>query len=289
MDLRAVHDGRGGGERAALGLLDAHLEALWDAAGARWRGMDVPLPEAVTELPPGGGTGGDAASELLRWGLGELARLPREPAYACVRAAGDVLLELRRRRSPWNAAALRLLDDPYVFLATGPRRHRDWALDVLALMHRQVPDPRGWLRMDADRPGQGWGVPPYPFGPPPATEFPARLHRLEPDAAVAALTVMAEEWTYEPRPVRDRPDLDALMADARTLLARYGPAAEFWTNAPAAASDPAPDFVGAGLSGHRGQGFLSGEYVGGLDLYGELGLVAVSRAEVGVFWSIDAS
>ncbi|MFE2878233.1 hypothetical protein ACFXG6_17960 [Streptomyces roseus] len=275
-------------DRGALDLLDAHLEGLWYAAVARARGQEVPLPTVPGSLAASAADGG---SELLRWGLAGLARLRRrEPADGFVREAGDLVLEFRRRRSPWNAAALRLFEDPYVFVATGPRRHEDWGRDVFALMHRQVPDPRGWLRIDADLRDHDAGlVPPaYPFAPPPAAELVRRLHRLEPDAAVAALTVMAEEWSSEPRPVRDRPELDALTADARTLLARYGPDARFWTNAAAAASDPAPDFLATGLAGYASQAFLSGEYVRGLDLFDELGVIAVSADEVGLFWSIGA-
>ncbi|MFC7469820.1 hypothetical protein ACFQVA_23150 [Actinomadura keratinilytica] len=46
---------------------------------------------------------------------------------------------------------------------------------------------------------------------------------------------MSEEWQSEPAPVRSRPDREAVLADARTLLDRYGPDAEYWTNAIAAA------------------------------------------------------
>ncbi|MFF4850643.1 hypothetical protein [Streptomyces sp. NPDC001194] len=275
-------------DRTALDLLDSHLEAVWDAAAARVRAVEAPLP-AVPEGPAGAAADGPGP-ELLRWGLGELARMPREPADVFARGAGTLLTEFRRRRSPWNAAALRLLDDPYVFLATGPRRHEDWARDVLAVMHREVPDPRGWLRMDPDRLNASGRLssPAYPFAPPPAAEFADRLHRLEPHAAVAAVTVMAEEWMSEPRPVRDRPDVDGLTADARTLLARYGPDARFWTNAVAAAANPAPDFLATGLGGHSAHSFLTGAYVNGLDLFDELGVIAVSGDEVGVFWSIGA-
>ncbi|MEV6581868.1 hypothetical protein AB0M92_27310 [Streptomyces sp. NPDC051582] len=274
-------------DRSALDLLDAHLERLWYAAQARARGQEEPLPTVPESLA---GSAADGGSELLRWGLAGLARLRREPADGFVRGAGDLVMEFRRRRSPWNAAALRLFEDPHVFVATGPRRHEDWGRDVFALMHRQVPDPRGWLRIDADPGDHGAGLvrPAHPFAPPPAAEVVHRVHRLEPDAAVAALTVMAEEWMTEPRPVRDRPDLDALTADARTLLARYGPEARFWTNAVAAASDPAPDFLATGLGGHAAHPFLSVEYFKGLDLFDELGVIAVGADEVGVFWSIGA-
>lgn len=98
---------------------------------------------------------------------------------------------------------------------------------------------------------------------------------------------MAEEWV-DHRSVRSRPDRDALLADARFLLDRYGPDARFWTNALDAASDPARDFVQAGLTGTRVHTFITGEYINGLDLFEELGLIAVSGDEVGVFWSFGA-
>ncbi|MEU3721321.1 hypothetical protein [Streptomyces sp. NPDC031705] len=273
-------------DRIALDLLDAHLEDLWRAAIELERGNRAVVPEAPRE--PAGTFAGGAETELLRWGYGQLVGIPRSPADVFARSVGSTLTELRRRRSPWNAAALRLLDDPYVFLATGPRLHEDWAEDVLALMHREVPDPRGWLRFDADRTNDARRtVPAYPFEPPPAAGFRDLLHELEPAGAVTALAVMAEEWG-DGRPVRNRPERDALLADARLLLDRYGPDARFWTNALDAAPDPARDFVRAGLEGTRVHRFLTGEYLNGLDLFDELGLIAVSGAEVGVFWSIGA-
>lgn len=99
---------------------------------------------------------------------------------------------------------------------------------------------------------------------------------------------MAEEWQSEPAPVRSRPDRDAVLADARTLLDRYGPTARYWTNATAAASDPAPDFLAAGLQGTKSHGFLTSEYLNGVDLFEDLGLIAVTDDEVGVFWSFGA-
>lgn len=267
-------------ERPALDLLDAHLDAVW-------RGEERPLPQGHD------GAAGLAADgpggELLRWGLDRLRSLPRDPEDVFRREIGGLLVEFRSRRCPWNAAALRLLDDVYTFAATGPRRHGEWAHDVLAVLHRTVPDPRGWARLDWDRSNTArqW-VPAYPFDPPAASRFPDRLHPLEPEAAVAALAVMSEEWGPVPPPLRFRPDRDAVMADARTVLDRYGPAARYWTNAQAAAGDPAPDFVGAGLHGTRSHSFLTSEYAGGLDLFDDLGLIAVNDEEVGVFWSFGA-
>ncbi|WP_108989988.1 hypothetical protein [Streptomyces coelicoflavus] len=263
-------------DRAALDLLDAHLEALWG-------GTDLPFPQGPIRLAAGG------EGELARWALAQLQGLPREPNGSFVRQVGDLLAEFRSRRCPWNAAALRLLDDTYTFVATGPRRYESWAQDVLAVLHRTVPDPRGWIRLDWDRTNTArHTVPAYPFDPPDASVLPSRLYPLEAEAAVAALAVMAEEWQSESAPVRYRQDRDVVLADARTLLGRYGPTARYWTNATAAASDPAPDFLAAGLQGTESHGFLTSEYLNGLDLFEDLGLLAVTDDEVGVFWSIGA-
>lgn len=266
------------GSPPSLDLLDAHLEALW-------RGTDdPPLPQ---DLFPCDTEGTD---ELLRWSLDQLRSIPREPKDVFRRTVGGLLTEFRGRRCPWNAAALRLLDDVYTFAATGPRRHEDWAHDVLAVLHRSVPDPRGWIRLDWDRDNDARHiVPAYPFDPPDASRFPDRLNPLEADAAVAAIAVMTEEWQSEPAPVRSRPDRERVLEDARILLARYGPTARYWTNATAAAHDPAPDFLAAGLRGTESHTFLTSEYLGGLDLFENLGVIAVADDEVGVFWSFGAS
>lgn len=71
-------------------------------------------------------------------------------------------------------------------------------------------------------------------------------------------------------------------------MGRSGPAARHWTNATAAASDSVPDFVAAGLRGTRSHSFLTSAYVNGLDLFDDLGLIAVNDEEVGVFWSFGA-
>ncbi|MER7693769.1 hypothetical protein [Streptomyces sp. NPDC097610] len=256
-------------------LLDAYLEALWD-------GTDLPLPEK-----PAIST--DRAGELVHWALDRLQSIPREPKDVFNRHVGSLLTEFRSRICPWNAAALRLLDRAYTFAATGPRRHENWAHDVLAVMHRSVRDPRGWVRLDWDRTNTARDtVPAYPFAPPAASQFPDRLYPLDTEAAVAALAVMTEQWQWEAAPVRARPDRDAVLADARTLLDRYGPTARYWTNAKAAASDPAPDFLAAGLQGTSSHLFLTSEYLNGLDLFEDLGLIAVTDDEVGVFWSFGA-
>ncbi|MGW6245493.1 hypothetical protein [Streptomyces roseolus] len=256
-----------------LDALDAYLEARWD--GAVGQAAEVPEQRA-----------GEGA--LAGWVRERLRELPPGPTADSALRAGTLLREFRSRRSAWNAAALRLLDDTYTFVATGPRRHDDWAHDVRAVMHRSVRDPRGWIRLDGDRAGDvRRALPAYPFDPPDAAGFPARLRSVDADTAVGALAVMAEEWQGEAAPVRTRPDRDALLADARVLLDRYGAGACYWTNATTTAAGGL-DFVAAGLAGTRSHSFLTSAYVGGLDLLEDLGLIAVSADEVGVFWSIGA-
>ncbi|NML52632.1 hypothetical protein HHL19_17555 [Streptomyces sp. R302] len=259
-------------DESVLDALDAYLEARWDGAAAQ-------APELPEHRPEEG--------TLVGWVRERLRELPAGPTRDSALQAGTLLREFRSRRSAWNAAALRLLDDTYTFVATGPRRHDDWAHDVRAVMHRSVRDPRGWIRLDGDRTGDVRDtLPAYPFDPPAASDFPARLRPVDADEAAGALAVMAEEWQAEPAPVRTRPDRDALLADARTLLDRYGPDARYWTNATTAQAGS--DFVAAGLAGTRSHPFVTGAYVGGLDLLEDLGLIAVSADEVGVFWSIGA-
>ncbi|MFI9122980.1 hypothetical protein ACIGW0_26905 [Streptomyces bikiniensis] len=139
-------------DRTALDLTDALMEALRD-------GRDLPQGPDVPVVEEGG--------EPVRRVLDRLRRIPREPADDFVRHVGTLLMEFRSRRRPWNAAALRLFEDPYAFAATGPRRHEDWTYDVHAVTCRPVPDPRGWTHVDGDRfNGVRRALPSYPFDPP---------------------------------------------------------------------------------------------------------------------------
>ncbi|WP_246235309.1 hypothetical protein [Streptomyces boluensis] len=261
-------------------LLEDYLDAVWQSGRD---GSGTLLPELPLALRAGG------TDDLTRRALARLRNIPRTSKDEHCRQVGELLRELWTSRSPWNAAALRLLDDPYTFVATGPRRHDDWAHDVLAVLDRSTADPRGLLRIDSDRTNPVRAeLPTYPFDRWTAGQIHERLHPLTPAAAVEAVTVMAEEWQSEPVPVRSRPDRDALLDYARTLLDRYGPAARFWTNATVAATGQDPHFLDAGLAGTPCHRFLTNASVGGFDFYEELGVIAVSTDEVGVFWSIGA-
>ncbi|WP_371639798.1 hypothetical protein [Streptomyces virginiae] len=183
-------------------------------------------------------------------------------------------------RSTWDAALVRLLDDVYTFAWSGPRLHEDWADDVRAVMQRSVADPRGWsvLEWQIDRAGRESGYPFHPFRVLTAEGLHAGLRPITAGAAVELLASLAQEWFFEGSPVRSREDRDAVLADARTLLDRFGPDAAFRTSSDLARTCDAPDFLARDLEG--GHPFT--------DFMMDLGLIAVSADEVGVFWSFNA-
>ncbi|WP_106977570.1 hypothetical protein [Streptomyces sp. NRRL S-241] len=181
----------------------------------------------------------------------------------------------------WEAALVRLLEDVYTFARCGARLHEDWAEDVLAVMERAVPDPWGWsaLEWQMDEEARKTVRPSYPFRALTAEDVRSGLRPITADAAAGLLASFAQEWWFEGSPVRFREDRDMVVADARTVLDRFGPDAEFWTSSGLARDCDAPDFLARDLEG--GQPFT--------DLMMDLGLIAVSADEVGVFWSFNAN
>ncbi|MDX6761712.1 hypothetical protein SIN09_20405 [Streptomyces sp. F8] len=181
----------------------------------------------------------------------------------------------------WEAALLRLLEDVYTFAWSGPRLHEDWAEDACAVMERSVADPRGWAVMEwqMDKVGRESGHPFHPFLALTAEELRAGLRPITAGAAVELLASLAQEWFFEDNPVRLREDRDEVLADARIVLDRFGPDAAFWTSSRLARTSDAPDFLAQDLrSGHPFTDYMM-----------DLGLVAVSADEVGVFWSFNAN
>ncbi len=184
------------------------------------------------------------------------------------------------RAATWEAALLRLLEDVYTFVWSGPRLHKDWAEDVRAVMERSVADPRGWsvLEWQIDKVGRESGYPFHPFRALNAEDLRSGLRPITAGAAVELLASFAQEWWFEGSPVRFREDRGMVLADARTVLDRFGPDAAFWTSSLLARTCDAPDFLARDLEG--GHPFT--------DLMMDLGLIAVSADEVGVFWSFNA-
>lgn len=78
-------------------------------------------------------------------------------------------------QTSWDAAVRHLYEGAYACVATGPRHHEDWALDVLTVMAR-VPDPRDWAGVDdAAQSPEREGDPKYPFADHPPEYVAPRL------------------------------------------------------------------------------------------------------------------
>jgi hypothetical protein len=183
--------------------------------------------------------------------------------------------------SAWDAALERLLDDVYTFALAGPRRHKDWERDVLDILDRSVADPRGrrTLEWQIVRERRESIRPSYPFLPLTAEQVCAWTYPVTASAAAELLASLTQEWFFEARPVRTRADRNDVLADARTVLGRFGADADFRTSSDLARTSASPDFLADELTG--GRAFT--------DYVMDLGLIAVSSDEVGVFWSFNAN
>ncbi|MER6026522.1 hypothetical protein [Streptomyces sp. NPDC001851] len=179
----------------------------------------------------------------------------------------------------WEAAALRLFEDEYAFVATGPHDHADWRTDALAVMARSCDDPRGWVRLDRDAeenaadPQRGRC---FPFVITTESRMGEVLHEVAFEPAAQLLVAMTDEW-FQAKNIPDfRARREALLTDARTLLSRYSPGGTFYTTAGNASGDRNVDFFHSVTGGF-----------GVTDYMSDLGLIVVSSAEVGVFWRFN--
>ncbi|MER5932469.1 hypothetical protein [Streptomyces sp. NPDC002054] len=184
----------------------------------------------------------------------------------------------------WEAAVRHLYEDGFAFNATGPRKHEDWRADVLAVMERAVPDPRGWVGLDdtADyfyRTEQ----PAFPFRPPfeadpfrPLTlaDIGERLWEIDRASAENLLLALTDDGCTLRNLERFTESFDELHDMARTILTRYGDSFTCYTNVTAGRRNGTLDFTAS----HHG--WLP------MTFYGEdCGLVVVSDTEVGLFWA----
>ncbi|GGR42088.1 hypothetical protein [Streptomyces roseolus] len=181
-------------------------------------------------------------------------------------------------QASWEAAVRHLFEDAYPYDATGPRRHEDWVLDVIALMARSVPDPRGWDGLDdaAESPARE-GFPTYPFAVHPPEYIAARLKEIDLDSAENLLLALTDDRCTLSNLRRFTESEEELRTMARTILARYGVAATFHTNVtrpgrvPGTLDFSTPDWGYSPLS-----------------VYTEdYGLIVVSDTEVGMFWNFS--
>ncbi|MFD5029530.1 hypothetical protein ACFWM0_03740 [Streptomyces sp. NPDC058405] len=180
-------------------------------------------------------------------------------------------------QTSWEAAVRHLYEDAYPYDATGPRRHQDWILDVLALMAR-IPDPRGWAGLDdAARDPEREGFPTYPFAVHPPEYVAERLQEIDRNSAENLLLALTDDRCTLSNLARFTESEEELRAMARTILARYGDGAGYHTNI------KMPGHVRGTLD------FTTSSWAySPLSVYSEdCGLVIVSDTEVGMFWNFS--
>ncbi|GAA0340859.1 hypothetical protein [Streptomyces blastmyceticus] len=185
-------------------------------------------------------------------------------------------------RNQWNAAAVRMFDDVYSFVRTGPRKHGDWRHDLPPILTREVEDPRGWVELDWDKDSEERteGNTAFPFKNLTVEQL-TGLYEIEPEPAAHLLVTLLSEWftikgvwNFEERE-------EQLLSDARTLVARYGPDSACYTPSGLARTTKHPDFFR-----ESDRNSVSGD-IPFTDLMGDLGLIVVSDTEVGVFWAFN--
>ncbi|MFJ4278604.1 hypothetical protein [Streptomyces massasporeus] len=180
-------------------------------------------------------------------------------------------------QTSWDAAVRHLYRDAFAYIATGPRRH-DWTSDILALMARAVPDPRGWARIDdAEKDPERVGNPNWPFAVHPPEYVRPRLKEIDRDSAENLLLALTESGCTLSNLQYFDESPDELRAMARTVLARYGNEATYRTNVSKTGSAPGTlDFT------------LDSWGYSPMSVFTEdCGLVVVSDTEVGLFWNFN--
>ncbi|MEU8561808.1 hypothetical protein AB0C45_10005 [Streptomyces cyaneofuscatus] len=181
------------------------------------------------------------------------------------------------------AAAVDMYRNRYSFIAVGPRAQEDWLPDVVAVMHREVADPRGWRGRDPEQGDEELEEDPaFPFRVPPTDETGAaqwrnRLFEIPRSAVVRLLVMLATDAMDVSRQYGFTDRRTRMEEHAEVILSRFPEGSQFFTNTGHGGGDH-PDFY---------------ERVTGcwpMTQYAwDFGLVAVSREEVGLIWSFDAS
>lgn len=190
------------------------------------------------------------------------------------------------------ADALAMYEQRYSYALLGPRAHQDSAWDVAAVMRREAVDPRDWRWIDVDEGEEERLADPFfPFVLPPsdpegAAAWRAGLRAVPRTSVERLLVLLSTTWLDVPRELARnhfesrRPELER---KAGVILSRFSEGTSFHAN--------------TGFPGVR-----TGNRVDDPDFYEmttgcnprsqydwDLGLVAVSETEVGVFWSFDAT
>ncbi|MFF8271336.1 hypothetical protein ACF059_28645 [Streptomyces sp. NPDC016562] len=190
-------------------------------------------------------------------------------------------------QTSWEAAVRHLYEDAFTFSATGPRTHEDWHTDVLAVMERAVPDPRGWAGLDDNANERATEGPAFPFCLPAFRDDPLRrltpadigerLHEIDRASAENLLLALTDGGCTLRNLERFSESFEELQDLARTILARYGDTFTCYTNVT----------VGAAGNGTLDFGATHWGYLPMTCYMEDAGLVIVSDTEVGLFWTFD--
>ncbi|MET9553361.1 hypothetical protein [Streptomyces sp. NPDC006645] len=172
----------------------------------------------------------------------------------------------------WSRSLQNLFGED-MFAAVGARVNDDWRLDALDVMQLKTVDPRGWLRLVKAEGGRDYGTgSENPF----IAVTPADFDSVFPVARTGAGQIMVTllgEWFQ----VEDIPEFAAreaeLTSHARVILERFGEDALFFTNATPARENPHADMFRR-----------EGAYEGFTGHVIDCGVIALSAAEVGIFW-----
>jgi hypothetical protein len=190
------------------------------------------------------------------------------------------------------AEALTMYEGRYSYVLVGPRAHRDWERDVAAVMRRDVVDPRSWRWIDVDEGAEERLEDPFfPFVLPPSEPEAAAAWRAGlwtvPRTSVEGLLVMLSTTWLDVPGERAHNHFETRRSElerkARVILSRFPEGTSFYTNAGYPGSITAsratpPDFYEA-TTGCTPMSQYDWD----------LGLIAVSDTEVGIFWSFDAT
>ncbi|MGP3977768.1 hypothetical protein ACTWQF_27875 [Streptomyces sp. 8N114] len=177
--------------------------------------------------------------------------------------------------------------------AVGPREHTDWLRDAAAVLQLRTRDPRGWRNIDLHT-GSAQRTRHTPYYPLDQVDEHHLNHHLElvtPHEAAALLTYHCAEYGHLARiPSGDgRPGLlGELRTAARTVLGRFGPSAEFATNEELL--DDLGDLGNEFPDGERCRRSFAVSCFAHPDAQRDgylmdVGVLAASETEVGVFWN----
>ncbi|MCF6523822.1 hypothetical protein [Streptomyces sp. JJ36] len=146
-----------------------------------------------------------------------------------------------------------------------------WGNDAVRMMAGAGRDPREWLSIDAYVRSDAGGES-RPFRPVSGRDMEGSLNAVSRDTARSLLVILSSGE----EDVRHIPDFESnrqrLYGCSDTVLSRFGPDAQFWTSV----DDPPEESDGTDLR-------VSEWYALTVESM-DLGLVAVSPTEVGVFW-----